>query len=123
MKNKYGYLSAIDYPALVVRREGGVNVKNMTSFSTPPPQFYGLMLAVYVILGLAWAIMMCCSYKDLVRLQFWVFAVIILGFLEKVFFVSEYSSINQGEQGKMAAKYFFVFFIFYYELYLFLLTD
>ena len=56
------------------------------------------MMAVYALLGLAWSISMCCAYKDLVRLQFWVFAVIILGFLEKIFFVSEYSSINAGEQ-------------------------
>ena len=58
------------------------------------------MLAVYIILGLAWSVCMCCSYKDLVRLQFWVFGVVILGFLEKVFFVSEYSSVNAGEQSK-----------------------
>jgi hypothetical protein len=80
MKNTFGYLGAIDYPALV---------------------FYGLMLAVYIILGLAWSVCMCCSYKDLVRLQFWVFGVVILGFLEKVFFVSEYSSVNAGEQTSM----------------------
>lgn len=77
MKNYYGYLGAIDYPALV---------------------FYAVMMVVYGILGGVWAVAMCCSYKDLVRLQFWVFAVIILGFLEKIFFVSEYSSINLGEE-------------------------
>ena len=30
--------------------------------------------------------------------QFWVAAVILLGFLEKVFFVSEYSTANQGQE-------------------------
>ena len=32
--------------------------------------------------------------------QFWVGAVIILGLLEKTFFVSEYSTINQGSECK-----------------------
>lgn len=75
LKNSFGYLSAVDYPALV---------------------FYGVMTAVYVIYALTWIVLMLISYKDLVRLQFWIFAVIILGFAEKVFFVSEYSSVNQG---------------------------
>ena len=39
---------------------------------------------------------MACNYKDLVRLQFWILGVIILGFLEKVFFVAEYGSANEG---------------------------
>ena len=43
---------------------------------------------------------MMCSFKDLVRLQFWVLAVIILGFLEKTFFVAEYSAINLGNEGE-----------------------
>lgn len=73
--NPYGYLSAIDYPALI---------------------FYSCMTVVYTACGLAWLLMMACSYKDLVRLQFWIGAVILLGLLEKAFFVSEYSTINQG---------------------------
>ena len=39
---------------------------------------------------------MALEYKDLVRLQFWILAVILLGFLEKVFFVAEYGSANNG---------------------------
>ena len=34
--------------------------------------------------------------------QFWIGAVIILGFLEKTFFVSEYTSVNMGENRKSA---------------------
>ena len=34
--------------------------------------------------------------------QFWIGAVIILGFLEKTFFVSEYTSVNIGENRKSA---------------------
>ena len=58
------------------------------------------MTAVYTIYAFAWILMMACSYKDLVRLQFWVLAVILLGFLEKMLFVSEYGSINTGHDRK-----------------------
>lgn len=58
------------------------------------------MTAVYAIFGIAWVIMMLCSFNDLVRLQFWVLAVIILGFLEKTFFVAEYSAINLGSDSE-----------------------
>lgn len=75
MRNPHGYLSAIDYPALV---------------------FYGVMTTVYSIFAIVWIVLMLCSFNDLVRLQFWVLAVIILGFLEKTFFVAEYSAINLG---------------------------
>ena len=39
---------------------------------------------------------MACYYKDLLRLQFWILAVVLLGFLEKIFFVAEYGSANEG---------------------------
>ena len=58
------------------------------------------MTAVYTIYAFAWIVMMACSYKDLVRLQFWVLAVILLGFLEKMLFVSEYGSVNTGHDRK-----------------------
>ena len=48
LKNPYGYLDAADYPAMV---------------------FYAVMLVVYVVLAVVWAVLLCCSYKDLIRLQ------------------------------------------------------
>ena len=54
------------------------------------------MTALYTIFAFAWIVMMACAYKDLVRLQFWVLAVSLLGFLEKMLFVSEYGSIKAG---------------------------
>ena len=55
---------------------------------------------MYGIFGIAWIVMMLCSFNDLVRLQFWVLAVIILGFLEKTFFVAEYSAANLGTESE-----------------------
>ena len=59
------------------------------------------MTSVYTIYAIAWIVMMLCSFNDLVRLQFWVLAVIILGFLEKTFFVAEYSAINLGNDSEL----------------------
>lgn len=42
-------------------------------------QFYGVMGIVYIIYGLVWLVMLACSWKDLLRVQFWIGAVIVLG--------------------------------------------
>ncbi|XP_069686707.1 transmembrane protein 87A isoform X2 [Periplaneta americana] len=73
MQGKYGYLSAADWPLL---------------------PFYGAMCLVYVILGLAWLIVSFCQWRDLLRIQFWIGGVILLGMLEKATFYAEYQSIN-----------------------------
>lgn len=73
MQGGYGYLSAADWPLL---------------------PFYGAMCLVYVILGLAWLIVSFCQWRDLLRIQFWIGGVILLGMLEKATFYAEYQSIN-----------------------------
>ncbi|XP_003385804.1 PREDICTED: transmembrane protein 87A-like [Amphimedon queenslandica] len=75
MKNKYGYLSLVDYPAMIV---------------------YSILMILYIFYAILWLVLMALEYKDLVRLQFWILAVILLGFLEKVFFVAEYGTANGG---------------------------
>ncbi len=61
-------------------------------------QFYGVMTGVYAIFTVAWLIVLGLNYTDLVRLQFWVLAVILLGFVEKAFFLAEFDSVNQGKE-------------------------
>ncbi|KAL0267330.1 UNVERIFIED_CONTAM: hypothetical protein PYX00_009627 [Menopon gallinae] len=73
MLGKYGYLSAADWPLL---------------------PFYGAMCLVYAIFGLAWLIVSFCQWRDLLRIQFWIGAVILLGMLEKATFYAEYQTIN-----------------------------
>ncbi|CAG2061153.1 unnamed protein product, partial [Timema podura] len=73
MQGKYGYLSAADWPLL---------------------PFYGGMCLVYVVLGLAWLVISFCQWRDLLRIQFWIGGVILLGMLEKATFYAEYQSIN-----------------------------
>lgn len=73
MKSDYGFLSAADWPLL---------------------PFYGFMCIFYVILGLIWLIMSFLQWRDLLRVQFWIGGVILLGMLEKATFYAEYQSIN-----------------------------
>ena len=71
---EHGYLNLVDYPSLI---------------------FYGFMVGVYTILGVVWIILLAISYKDLIKLQLWIAAVIFLGVLEEAFFVAMYSTVNQ----------------------------
>ncbi|XP_054741674.1 transmembrane protein 87A [Anastrepha obliqua] len=68
-----GYLSAIDHPLLA---------------------FYGIMCVVYVIFGVIWLSVSFMQWRDLLRIQFWIGGVILLGMLEKAFFYAQYYSLN-----------------------------
>ena len=72
-----------------------------TIFSCPQlyhTQFYGVMTGVYAVYAIAWLIVLGLNYTDLVRLQFWVLGVILLGFMEKALFLAEYDSVNKGNE-------------------------
>ncbi|KAL3265411.1 hypothetical protein HHI36_009615 [Cryptolaemus montrouzieri] len=73
MKSEYGYLSAADWPLL---------------------PFYGFMCVFYVFLGIMWLFFSFMQWRDLLRVQFWIGGVILLGMLEKATFYAEYQSIN-----------------------------
>ncbi|CAL1291155.1 unnamed protein product [Larinioides sclopetarius] len=85
MKGDYGYLSAVDYPLLI---------------------FYGVMCGLYVIYAIAWLILSALQWRDLLRIQFWIGAVILLGLMEKAVFYAEYQSINFTGQSVQGAILF-----------------
>uniref|UniRef100_A0AC34Q679 Transmembrane protein 87A n=1 Tax=Panagrolaimus sp. JU765 TaxID=591449 RepID=A0AC34Q679_9BILA len=72
-RNPHGYLSAIDYPLL---------------------RFYQFMCILYIILSMIWLIVCFKHWKDLLRIQFWIGAVIIIGMIEKAVFYAEYANMN-----------------------------
>ena len=76
-----------------------LNLQQVTLFSFST-QFYGIMTGVYAIYAIIWLIALGCNYTDLVRLQFWVLGVVVLGFLEKTLFLAEYDAVNQGRECK-----------------------
>lgn len=52
------------------------------------------MCIVYLIYGIIWLLVSFLQWRDLLRIQFWIGAVILLGMLEKAMFYAEYQSIN-----------------------------
>ncbi|XP_054651675.1 transmembrane protein 87A-like [Dunckerocampus dactyliophorus] len=75
-----------------------VEMKGPHDYSSPAdwPQmmFFMVMCIVYVLFGTLWLIWCACYWRDLLRIQFWISGVIILGMLEKAVFYSEYQSIR-----------------------------
>ncbi|KAM6180114.1 transmembrane protein 87B isoform 1-T1 [Erethizon dorsatum] len=73
MMGPHGYISASDWPLMI---------------------FYMVMCVVYILYGVLWLMWSACYWKDILRIQFWIAAVIFLGMLEKAVFYSEYQNIN-----------------------------
>ncbi|KAM4041773.1 transmembrane protein 87B [Anomaloglossus baeobatrachus] len=73
MEGPHGYISASEWPLMI---------------------FYMVMCIMYIVLGLMWLVWSACYWKDLLRIQFWIAAVIFLGMLEKAIFYAEYQNIN-----------------------------
>ncbi|XP_055471209.1 transmembrane protein 87B isoform X2 [Psammomys obesus] len=73
MVGPHGYISASDWPLMI---------------------FYMVMCIVYILYGVLWLMWSACYWKDILRIQFWIAAVIFLGMLEKAVFYSEYQNIN-----------------------------
>lgn len=70
-------------------------------------QFFMVMCIVYVLFGALWLFWCACYWRDLLRIQFWIGAVIILGMLEKAVFYSEYQSIRyKGDYGQLMSYVF-----------------
>ncbi|KAG8560565.1 hypothetical protein GDO81_015037 [Engystomops pustulosus] len=73
VKGPYEYLSPADYPRMI---------------------FFMVMCIVYVLFGVLWLAWSACYWRDLLRIQFWVGAVILLGMLEKAVFYAEFQNIR-----------------------------
>ena len=52
------------------------------------------MCGLYVAMGLGWLMVCALHWRDLLRIQFWIGAVIFLGMLEKAMFYAEFQNIN-----------------------------
>ncbi|XP_017331935.1 transmembrane protein 87A [Ictalurus punctatus] len=75
-----------------------VEMKGSHDYSSPADwplmMFFMSMCIVYVLFGALWLLWLACYWRDLLRIQFWIGAVIVLGMLEKALFYSEYQSIR-----------------------------
>ncbi|KAG9467524.1 hypothetical protein GDO78_014803 [Eleutherodactylus coqui] len=82
VKGPYEYLSPADYPRMI---------------------FFMVMCIVYVFFGVLWLAWSTCYWRDLLRIQFWVGAVILLGMLEKAVFYAEFQNIRYYGQPRLGA--------------------
>uniref|UniRef100_A0A0N5A3M2 Transmembrane receptor, eukaryota family-containing protein n=1 Tax=Parastrongyloides trichosuri TaxID=131310 RepID=A0A0N5A3M2_PARTI len=73
-KSKHGYLNAIDYPLL---------------------NFYKFMVITYCAMLCIWLYLCLRKWKDLLKIQFWIGIVILVGLIEKAVFLSEFSTVNE----------------------------
>ncbi|XP_041070670.1 transmembrane protein 87A-like isoform X1 [Carcharodon carcharias] len=85
MKGQYDYISPADWPLMV---------------------FFMVMCIVYVLFGALWLVWSACYWRDLLRIQFWIGAVIFLGMLEKAVFYAEYQSIRYKGESVQGAVIF-----------------
>lgn len=74
MKTPLGYLSADEYPLLT---------------------FYIIMCVVYSLYCLFWLLTSACNFRELLRIQYWIGAVIVLGLIEKIVYYVEYANVNE----------------------------
>ncbi|XP_065226214.1 transmembrane protein 87A isoform X1 [Planococcus citri] len=85
MKGTYGYLSAAEWPLL---------------------PFYATMCVVYVFFSLVWLTVSFMQWRDLLRIQFWIGAVILIGMVEKALFFEEYNSVNETGESSLPGTIF-----------------
>ncbi|XP_038639044.1 transmembrane protein 87A-like isoform X2 [Scyliorhinus canicula] len=85
MKGQYDYISPADWPLMM---------------------FFMVMCIAYVLFGALWLVWSACYWRDLLRIQFWIGAVIFLGMLEKAVFYAEYQSIRYKGESVQGAVIF-----------------
>lgn len=75
MKNsRGGYITADEYPALV---------------------FYSVMCGIYAFFAVLWLVWCAFYWRELLKIQFWIGGVILIGMIEKSAFVAEYDTVNR----------------------------
>lgn len=84
MKGEHGYLSPMEWPFL---------------------PFYAVMCCIYIIYALTWLIMCALNWRDLLRIQFWISAVILLGLIEKAVYIEYYRILNESGKGPLFSFY------------------
>ncbi|KAF5300025.1 hypothetical protein FQR65_LT09282 [Abscondita terminalis] len=85
------------HPVYIIPKDGVyVLIFRVDGQHWPLLPFYGIMCILYVIYGLIWLIVSFMQWRDLLRVQFWIGGVILLGMLEKATFYAEFQSINNS---------------------------
>ncbi len=76
MKNKHGgYITADEHSSLV---------------------FYAIMCAIYALFAILWFVWCALYWRELLKIQFWIGGVILIGMIEKSAFLAEYDTLNKN---------------------------
>ena len=76
IRNKHGgYLTADEYPSFV---------------------FYGIMCAIYALFAILWCVWCFLYWRELLKIQFCIGGLILIGMIEKSAFVAEYDTLNKN---------------------------
>lgn len=59
------------------------------------PQFFGVMCGVYTVLCAAWLAVCALQWRDLLRIQYWIGGVALMGMIESATYYGVYSAINR----------------------------
>lgn len=106
MKSPHGYISASEWPLMVVRKNTHTHTLDVLNFPIKHKldqrciflsfchQFYMVMCIIYVLMAVLWLVLSACYWRDLLRIQFWIGGVIFLGMLEKAVYYAEFQSIT-----------------------------
>jgi hypothetical protein len=86
VKGPQGYLQAIDWPCL---------------------PFYAVMFVLYAVYLIIWLVLCCYYRKDILRVQYWIGAVILLGLLEKTVYLGEYNTLNSTGHSSVSGAIIF----------------
>ncbi len=54
------------------------------------------MCGIYSLFAIFWLCSLICYWRDLLRIQLWIGAVILLGLMEKAAYMAEYEGINHN---------------------------
>ncbi|XP_069063067.1 transmembrane protein 87A-like isoform X2 [Pleurodeles waltl] len=72
----------------------------------PLMMFYMVMVIVYVLYGVLWLMLLLCYWRDILRIQYWIGGVILLGLLEKIVFYAEFQNIQTHGESVLGAEIF-----------------
>jgi hypothetical protein len=67
---------------------------HLSAAEWPLLPFYMGMSVLYVLMAITWLTMLGFYWRDLVRLQYWIGAVLMLGMVEKTLFLAEFEHLN-----------------------------
>ena len=68
----------------------------LTADESPSLIFYAVMCGIYAFFALLWLVWCACYWRELMKIQFWIAGVILLGMIEKSAFVAEYDTLNRN---------------------------